>query len=662
MKNLKKTGQVIYEYAAKKTFACYTAVFLVIFALCFSCFLHRGTLPIYSIDGLGQYYPSFLYIGRMLRGSFHFYDLSIGMGENVIGTLNYYGLGDPVNLLSVFATDATGPYLFALTYWLRLYLGGACALLYCRHFRLDPLACIMAAVSYAFSGYALYASIMYVPYAAMLYIFPLLLLGCEKVFDGSGKGLLLLLASCCLGLSGFYFTYMCGIFLVVYCVIRLCFRHGRTDRKAIVSKCLQCALLFVLGIALSAPILLPSLMTFLSSERTTASPLSQLLRLSNYIPSLNRNFVSDANVMNAIRNYPVMLLSAALFFLPATGRIRQLRIAVASLFVLLYLPITAIALNGFSNPRDRWVFEAQFVLCIAFAVVLSELRLREMTAKLYAPLLILTALGIVFAFWGRYSGLGENQKTMFVTAVEARDEMTSVISASETVRSDPELFRIAGDLASTRNERPTNNAMIAGYYGLQYWFSLVNGDTQQFVDETTGFRNDWRSFGLNDPEAETAAGVKYYFGKGDDVPEGYRIVETIDTADGTRTVSENPSFRGFAYFTDENGTPVDGLVQSAYDTDRFTFTVQQPPEKSGELVTAVPFAKGWSALINGQSGTLENHGHFLALPADGLGQGDVIELRYISPGFREGLRIAAVSMLLVIVHGIVSGRKKRSER
>lgn len=652
---------------AKKPFITYTLLFLALLLACFLTFFRKGLLPIYSIDGLGQYYPVFMYIGKTVReffaglfggGQIRFYDLSVGMGEDIFGTLNYYGFGDPVNLLSAFATDSSGPFLFSFVYFLRLYLGGIAFIFFCRRFSLSANASVVAALSYVFWGYGLFASMMYTQYAAMLYVLPMLLAGCEMVFEG-GRSHVLFLSALYLGLCGFYFTYICSLFLVVYCIVRCAFKFGKTGIKTAVQKCLLCALFYALGIAASLPVLLPSLFAFLESSRGTSSPISTLLTLSYYIPSLDRSFVADANIMNSVRNYPVMIAGIAVFLLPKSRRTMQLRLAVISLFVLLYLPITARIANGFADPRDRWVFIAQLMLCVTFAAVAQMLEedagFNKYIPAVYAAVLI----NIILSFALLYSGMGRDRKSMFVSADEARAEMQSVVTAS-SVAEDPGLFRISGDFTSKINERPKNNAMLNGYNGLTYWFSIVNSDTQEFVDTVTKKSNDWRSFGLfEDINAEDMAAVKYRFVQGEGAPEGYELTGTVD-ADGTSwSVYERSDFRPFAYITDAAGKAISDCSLCTYEMNTFSCVISEDAPKDGMLRTAIPYAPGWSAYVNEKKTGTTSDGHFLAIASGGLNKDDVITFRYVSPGFYEGVWACLASALIYVLIVILSFVAKR---
>ena len=643
----------------------YSAAFIPVFMLCYACFWHKGLLPVYGIDGIGQYYPVFLHIGRLIRESlsgitsgapFRFYDLSVGMGEDILGTLNYYGLGDPLNIIAVFSDGTSGPYLFSFVYYLRLYLGGLAFLVYCRRFGISKLSSAAAALCYAFCGYGIYAAGMYTQYGAMLYVFPLLLTGCERVL-GREKGRWILYASAAyLGLCGFYFTYMCALGLIVYCAVRALFTREGVWQAALA--CGKCAGIFLLGLCLASPVLLPSLMSFLSSARSGSLGAGQLFILSNYIPSLTRRFVSDVNVMNGMRNYPVMIGAASLFFVSKDRRMIQLRIAVAALLVLLYLPITAIVMNGFSNPRDRWVFEAQLVLCAAFAVAAD--RIREMGwAHVYRAGLILATCNILLSFWGRYSGLGDNEKALYTDAGTVIASTASPVSASALIREDTGLFRVSGEFTSGLNGRPINDGMNAGYYGTFYWFSVVNENTQAFVDEATKVSNDWRSFGLGDENRyNSAAAVKYYLSKSGRAPQGFSPAERFEYKGEDWQVFVNDDFGGFAYLAGDDGLIRGYCEDCTYAVNDFSCTIPEDAKSAG-IMTAFPYTKGWRAYINGKPAPTKNKDNFLEISAENISKGDIFTLHYVTPGLMAGAVAALLSLIAYMLLELVIRYKGR---
>ena len=110
----------------------YTILFLFSFVLAFSPFLLEKKSFIWQSDGRTQHYKTLVYIGRYLRqiilnlfrGDFSIplVDINIALGADIIATLNYYGLGDPLNLLAVIVPAKYIEYLYNFLVVFRIYL------------------------------------------------------------------------------------------------------------------------------------------------------------------------------------------------------------------------------------------------------------------------------------------------------------------------------------------------------------------------------------------------------------------------------------------------------------------------------------------------------------------------------------------------------------
>ena len=114
------------------------------FLLCMAgrLFLMRDRSFIRKADANHQHYQAAAFYGWWLRegirrilsgkGGFLPWSLQIGTGGDVITTLHYYALGDPLMLLSVFfkAQDTESFYSFIVLF--RLYLAGLSCLLFLR--------------------------------------------------------------------------------------------------------------------------------------------------------------------------------------------------------------------------------------------------------------------------------------------------------------------------------------------------------------------------------------------------------------------------------------------------------------------------------------------------------------------------------------------------
>lgn len=81
------------------------------------------------------------------------------MGCDVISTLNYYGFGNPLYLLSALVPTQYTEYLYGILVVVRMYLVGLAFFALCAYHK-KPLFHILAgALIYVFSGYAIYSAI-----------------------------------------------------------------------------------------------------------------------------------------------------------------------------------------------------------------------------------------------------------------------------------------------------------------------------------------------------------------------------------------------------------------------------------------------------------------------------------------------------------------------
>ena len=113
---------------------------------------------------------------------------------------------------------------------------------------------------YAFSGYVMmyFQNVMWLD---MVYLFPLLLLGLDKLKDGK-RGLFIGVLAACVFVN-YYLTYMIVVFLLLYALVWLVIAK---DKRFAGDFCLSCAV----AAMLSCVVWLPSLIQYFSSGRTTS--------------------------------------------------------------------------------------------------------------------------------------------------------------------------------------------------------------------------------------------------------------------------------------------------------------------------------------------------------------------------------------------------------
>jgi uncharacterized membrane protein YfhO len=111
----------------KKEYLVYSLSFLILSIIIFLPFIINGRTFIWDIDGIDQHFPILQFYGKLLRGiftgkGFPMIDFNLGMGFDTITTLNYYALGDPLGLLTIFMTPNNATFVYGLIIILRFYL------------------------------------------------------------------------------------------------------------------------------------------------------------------------------------------------------------------------------------------------------------------------------------------------------------------------------------------------------------------------------------------------------------------------------------------------------------------------------------------------------------------------------------------------------------
>ena len=158
-------------------------------------FLYYGKTLIEYHDSLQQYYAAFqyfiTYVHKVIRtfistGQLHLpmWDFSIGMGGDILTALNYYVIGDPLNLLAVFVPAAYMEYLYGFLCFLRYYLAGITFSMYCFYHKNGKLPVLLGSLIYVYSQWMIVTGLEHPYFMNPCIYLPLIMLGVDRIFDG----------------------------------------------------------------------------------------------------------------------------------------------------------------------------------------------------------------------------------------------------------------------------------------------------------------------------------------------------------------------------------------------------------------------------------------------------------------------------------------------
>ncbi len=683
----------------------FSVLFLIIITIGSAAFYVENRTIIWEIDGIGQYLPAFLYIGKYIRGIFSgsmpVYDLSIAFGENIAGVLNYYGFGEPINLIAVFATEDNGYLVLTIAFFARLYLAGLAMIRYLNTIHVGKRGGAAAVVAYLFTGFTLFGGLYYIEWLSALIYLPLMLTEAERLIRGQKRNpIIFSLVICYAALCGFYYLYMTSLALVVYCVVRMSVINGKIKiTKKMFDNCLKLLGEYILGIGLAAPILFQAIAAFGSSERNSRA-VSAFKNISNCFLSksalktfVTRSLFSDLKSAHSYELGVTVFHWAAILYIfikaivSRGNRDIQLVIGIVLTAAAVSLPVTGYVFNGFSNMGSsdaptRWYFLVHFFAAVILAVSMDELGSKSpVWSKLCYCVCGLIVLNVAVNVFAVYADRGLNLSDEFVPANEIRIHLISPVNDSKVIAADKGVYRVDHDLYTDINGRPDNIAMLNGYNGVSYWFSIINQNTQNYVDWAEGSRLKWRSFGFGmNAYTSSIVGVKYYFAKDDnsrEINENFTAVEEITFNGESWTLYRNDLYKGLVYergdvqgydadsgesFEEYNARlyekiDTENIGDVSYDPDasKIGFTADID-EAETSVVIAVPYHWAWNVKVDGEKVLASAFNGLLMVQI--LNGKHTVEAVYL-PLVRDiGAAAALVSIIIIVLKYGLSRRKK----
>ncbi len=552
-------------------FLAYTLCFAIIAGAVFSVFMINKKSFIWVPDGLQQHFNALLYYRSWLlsiiqmavtehRIEVPLWDMHIGLGSDVLTTLHYYVIGDPLNLLSVLVPDEKYMELFYNTMVLvRIYLAGLAFAVYCRYHGQKPYSTLLGAMVYDFCFWVIIA--VRHPYFLnpMIYL-PLILIGVDKIYKKQKPWLymgMLAIAT----VSSFYFTYMICIFVAIYALIRYLMLFGKPVLKTVwywIWRFLAYSLVTLMSVAI---ILLPVVAMTLSTGRAGAEHEFSLFYPLSYYRKLIAGFLIGGSTYWSELGYTGIVLLAVILLLCTRKKNRGLRLGLVLMTMLLLFPFAGRMLNGGSYVVNRYMwaysmlvsfiavkmypqmlemhFKKKVILfwagityiCLCLEVLTKHQEKYVLAALLLFSVLLVLIVGVsnrvkekfifkavllvvvmselIYQGWIEYSPKVSAYVEQFAAQGEALSMLTND-AAGSLVKNHAKNTTYRYE--SLQSEEWKNTAMQLGLNGTSYYFSLANPDINQFQREM--YINQTRDFCYSGFDARTMleilSGVRYY--------------------------------------------------------------------------------------------------------------------------------------------------------
>lgn len=373
----------------KYCYGVYTLMFLLMCIVAFLPFFTEGKSFVWGAgveDGLSQHFSALTYYGEALREFFRnllaghpklvMWNMSLGYGADILSTLNYYAIGDPLNLLYGFVSPKNTETMYDFMILLRMYLAGITFIMYARKMKKRSYGTVIGALVYVFSGFCFRLGLRHPFFINPMIYFPLLCLGIEKIYQRE-RPYVFIFAVCVSAMSNYYFLYMLTIFAVIYAWIRFYKYTEENKMKNLFLTILKFGIYYTLGIAMAAVILLPSVIGFLGNGRygNGVDWKSLIVYPGKYYLLFIENFIGYGNMGSNTNAGYLPIVGIVVLFTLFSQRMKhkKYRAAFIASIIALILPIFGYAFNGFSYANNRWAFALSFIVALLTAEMYPRL-------------------------------------------------------------------------------------------------------------------------------------------------------------------------------------------------------------------------------------------------------------------------------------------------
>ena len=303
----------------KDFYILYTLVFGIISFFIYYQFADNGKSLLWSHDGIPQHLNSLAYYGRYLRNVLHtilvehklslpMWDMNIGYGSDILTTLHYYVIGDPLTLLSVFVPADKTETLYEVLIFLRIYLAGISFSIFCFYHKNPKQATFMGTLIYIFAGWTIYAAMKHPYFSNPMIYLPLVLMGIDKIYKKE-KPWLFIWATVISAMSNFYFFYMICIFMFIYATFRYFGIFSKRSVKDVFDWLVKFIGYYAVALMIAAVIFLPVIMTLFGTDRFQAENYVPLLYDKIYYEKYLGNLIGENMIQWGVAGYSAVAMA-----------------------------------------------------------------------------------------------------------------------------------------------------------------------------------------------------------------------------------------------------------------------------------------------------------------------------------------------------------------
>ncbi len=384
-------------YKRHKWIVDYSLLWSVIAVIVFYPFIRNGISFVARGDCFNEYYPILVYLGKyyrefipnLLQNHLKMYEYTLGFGDDIIGALSWFGLGDIFTIFAAFGDEQHISYVFTFITLLRIYLSGLTFLWFIKRRNVSNHVAMLGAVTYAFSYYMYGLGMIAFTFDTVPVYLPIFIDGADSILAGkeNNKKICgrLVIASFLLSLCGFYYIYMITLAVAGYCLIGLLVKSWEIRRISwrTFMYSFRVAYNMLLGIGMSSILLLPVVKMYMQSQRKgdTGSKISAIIKLYGLqeFKQVVENLITPADSSYQLGASTTVLAIVVFIYVLRRWRnkryVKYVILCLSSLYAY-FFPFVGSAMNGFAYSVNRWMFIFYFfvawMICKMYESILED--------------------------------------------------------------------------------------------------------------------------------------------------------------------------------------------------------------------------------------------------------------------------------------------------
>lgn len=323
-------------------------------------------------DAAYQYIPQAISLKRLYTGLLHG-DPACMNFNTLFGSEQLFVIGmplNPFNLILVFLPDNAIFYYLKILSAVYMYLAGIGFIVLGQNTGIKSGVSAVSALMYVFSPYIFTRGLIYLPFIHAAAVFPFMISGMERIFQGKGLKMLLITSIVSAMVNGLYlFTYEV-VLTVIYAFVRVVFMGHRGFFKNLWKYGWRGGLSVLAGISAAAVTILPQMLSILSSTRTShirSDVINTALTPDNYYFELTFN--------NCVAEYApgAAIVPLMIIFIALKGAPRLYKFLLGLCLLTVYIPIFPAAMCSFSYIEHRWAFAFTLLSAWCAAYVIQHI-------------------------------------------------------------------------------------------------------------------------------------------------------------------------------------------------------------------------------------------------------------------------------------------------